>query len=262
MADAAAADIAARTGAAVEPEPFTTTLRGVLLTERCARFLRHDGEATDVAEGALWWPPAKIAGRELAGYLAGLDEEAGRRSGLRVDGARRNRRRRSAGPAMTAPEVVVAGGGVAALEFALALRAHVGEAIDITLVAPDPDFELRHLLVAEPLGAVTQVRRPLSELAADIGFRLVPAKVSCRRARTPPRDPPQRRRPALRHARPRARRADRCPPSTMPCTSATRRARSGSRPCTRRSATASCAASRSWRPPRPAGCCRSTRPRC
>jgi sulfide:quinone oxidoreductase len=85
QADAAAADIAARAGAPVEPQPFTAVLRGVLLTERWSRFLRHDAEETDVAGRALWWPPTKIAGRELAGYLEGLDEEAGRRSGLSVN---------------------------------------------------------------------------------------------------------------------------------------------------------------------------------
>jgi sulfide:quinone oxidoreductase len=82
QADAAAADIAHRAGAPVEPEPFTTVLRGLLVTERGARFLRRDGAAT--TPRPLWWPPAKIAGRELAGYLAGLDDEAGRPVGLPV----------------------------------------------------------------------------------------------------------------------------------------------------------------------------------
>jgi sulfide:quinone oxidoreductase len=87
QADAAAADIARRAGAPVEAKPFTTVLRGMLLTERWARFLRHDtaGEDTEVAGRALWWPPTKIAGRELAGYLEGLDEEAGRESGLPIN---------------------------------------------------------------------------------------------------------------------------------------------------------------------------------
>jgi sulfide:quinone oxidoreductase len=87
QADAAAADIAARAGAPVEPEPFTPVLRGLLLTERWARFLRRGtGEDAAVAGRALWWPPTKIAGRELAGYLEGLDAEAGRSSGLPVNG--------------------------------------------------------------------------------------------------------------------------------------------------------------------------------
>jgi sulfide:quinone oxidoreductase len=87
QADAAAADIAPRAGAHVDAEPFKPILRGMLLTERWARFLRHvpASEDQDVAGRALWWPPTKIAGRELAGYLEGLDEEAGRERGLPVN---------------------------------------------------------------------------------------------------------------------------------------------------------------------------------
>jgi sulfide:quinone oxidoreductase len=87
QADAAAADIARRAGAPVEAEPFRPVLRGILLTERWARFLRRApaAEDQDVAGRALWWPPTKIAGRELAGYLEGLDEEAGRGTGLPVN---------------------------------------------------------------------------------------------------------------------------------------------------------------------------------
>jgi sulfide:quinone oxidoreductase len=89
QADAAAEHIAARAGAAVDPRPFSPVLRGMLLTEHWARFLRR--EAPDivdhdsaVAGRALWWPPSKIAGRELASYLQGLDEELGRVRGLPV----------------------------------------------------------------------------------------------------------------------------------------------------------------------------------
>jgi len=74
--------------------------------------------------------------------------------------------------------VAVAGGGVAALEFVLALRAHTGVGIDVTMVAPELEFSLRPLLVAAPLGAVAPVRIPLAELASDIGFRLVPASIA------------------------------------------------------------------------------------
>ncbi len=56
----------------------------MLLTERWARFLRREAGEASVAGSALWWPPTKIAGRELAGYLEGLDEEAGRPAGLPV----------------------------------------------------------------------------------------------------------------------------------------------------------------------------------
>ena len=81
QADAAAAAIAAWAGAPVTAEPFTPVLRGMLLTTGRALHMR-DGQ---VAGRALWWPPTKIAGRELAGYLEGLDESAGRPSGLPVN---------------------------------------------------------------------------------------------------------------------------------------------------------------------------------
>jgi sulfide:quinone oxidoreductase len=81
QADAAAEYIAARAGAPVVPAPFRPVLRGMLLTERWARYLRGE----EVASRALWWPPTKIAGRELAGYLAGLDDAAGRPAGIPVN---------------------------------------------------------------------------------------------------------------------------------------------------------------------------------
>jgi sulfide:quinone oxidoreductase len=88
QADAAAEQIAAGAGAGVDPQPFRPVLRGMLLTERWARFLRRDasgaGDDSSVAGRALWWPPTKIAGRELAGYLEGLDEELGKVRGLPV----------------------------------------------------------------------------------------------------------------------------------------------------------------------------------
>ncbi|MDA0163240.1 FAD-dependent oxidoreductase [Solirubrobacter ginsenosidimutans] len=87
QADAAAEHIAARAGADLEPVPFSPVLRGMLLTERWARFLRRDVAADEsaVAGRALWWPPAKIAGRELAGYLQSLDEDFGHVQGIPVE---------------------------------------------------------------------------------------------------------------------------------------------------------------------------------
>ena len=72
QADAVAAAIAARAGAAVEPAPFRPVLRGLLLTGLFPRFLRAEpgtGVSTIDTE-ALWWPPAKIVGRYLAPFLA------------------------------------------------------------------------------------------------------------------------------------------------------------------------------------------------
>jgi sulfide:quinone oxidoreductase len=75
QADAAAEALAARLGAAVEPEPFRPVLRGLLLTGGEARFMRAEvGGGEDhppaTATHALWWPPSKVAGRWLAPYLA------------------------------------------------------------------------------------------------------------------------------------------------------------------------------------------------
>src|SRR6185437_11061070 len=59
QADAAAETIAARAGAAIEPQPYRALLQGVLLTERDTTLMRRDtGEATDedASPPALWWP--------------------------------------------------------------------------------------------------------------------------------------------------------------------------------------------------------------
>jgi sulfide:quinone oxidoreductase len=70
QADAAADHIAARAGAPLEPQPFAPVMHGVLLTERSASVMRGGPDQEPRVAGH----PAKIAGRELAGYLAGLDE--------------------------------------------------------------------------------------------------------------------------------------------------------------------------------------------
>jgi len=74
QADAAAEAIAAAAGADVDPQPFAPVLRGLLLTGGEPHYLRHDltrPEApTETADRSLWWPPAKVAARNLAPYLA------------------------------------------------------------------------------------------------------------------------------------------------------------------------------------------------
>jgi sulfide:quinone oxidoreductase len=68
--------------------------------------------------------------------------------------------------------VLIAGGGVAALEAALALGALARELVEVELVAPETEFVYRPLLVAEPFGA-GQVRTfPLSRLVEAAGARL------------------------------------------------------------------------------------------
>jgi sulfide:quinone oxidoreductase len=85
QADAAAATIAQELGAAVAAHSFAPVLRGVLLTGGAPLYLRAqlDGAGRrrsvttgrcvlhgDMSPRALWWPPAKVAGRYLAPYLA------------------------------------------------------------------------------------------------------------------------------------------------------------------------------------------------
>jgi sulfide:quinone oxidoreductase len=70
QADAAAEAIAAQAGAAVEPEPYAAILQGVLLTQRAATYLRREASAAGIVpQEAVWWPPTKIAGRELSRHL-------------------------------------------------------------------------------------------------------------------------------------------------------------------------------------------------
>ena len=49
--------------------------------------------------------------------------------------------------------VVVVGGGIAALEAVLALHDLVGSRLDVTLIAPEPDFVLKPLAVATPFSS-------------------------------------------------------------------------------------------------------------
>ena len=69
--------------------------------------------------------------------------------------------------------VVIAGGGVAAVEAALAVRDLAGERVALTLVAPDEHFAYRPLSVKEPfaLGGVQTL--PLADLARDVDATLV-----------------------------------------------------------------------------------------
>jgi sulfide:quinone oxidoreductase len=69
--------------------------------------------------------------------------------------------------------VVIAGGGFAGLEALLALADLAGERAEITLVAPEPDFVYRPLLVEEPFGATAAERHELEPLARELGARFV-----------------------------------------------------------------------------------------
>ena len=73
QADAAAEHIAAGLGADVEPAPFKPVLRGQLITGAESLNLRHGltgGQGEGIASmDYLWWPPEKVAGRYLSGWL-------------------------------------------------------------------------------------------------------------------------------------------------------------------------------------------------
>jgi sulfide:quinone oxidoreductase len=69
QADAAASAIAAWSGAPVTPTPYHPVLRAVLLTGDAPRYLRRGPSASLASDEAPWWPPHKIAARELAPYL-------------------------------------------------------------------------------------------------------------------------------------------------------------------------------------------------
>jgi sulfide:quinone oxidoreductase len=69
-------------------------------------------------------------------------------------------------------KVLIAGGGVAAIEAALALRELGGEHIATTMLAPSSDFVYRPMSVGEPFGSGKAQRYPLEEIARDIGVVL------------------------------------------------------------------------------------------
>ncbi len=69
--------------------------------------------------------------------------------------------------------VVIAGGGVAALEATLALRELAGDRVAVTVVAPDDDFVYRPMTVREPFGYGAARRHDLGEVVADARATLI-----------------------------------------------------------------------------------------
>ena len=68
--------------------------------------------------------------------------------------------------------VVIAGGGIAALEATMALRDLAEDRVRITLVAPERDFELKALRTAEPFSRDHVPHYPLSDIAARFDAEL------------------------------------------------------------------------------------------
>lgn len=67
---------------------------------------------------------------------------------------------------------MIAGGGVAGLEAALALRDLAGERVATTMLAPEPEFVYRPLRVREPFGDPSARHYALDDIARDIGIEL------------------------------------------------------------------------------------------
>jgi sulfide:quinone oxidoreductase len=85
--------------------------------------------------------------------------------------------------------VIVAGGDVAALEAAFALRALAGEHVETTLIAANHFFEHRPIQVRDPLAVHARTRVPLALLAGAAGAdvrhdRVVAVDTAMRRVHT------------------------------------------------------------------------------
>jgi sulfide:quinone oxidoreductase len=76
-------------------------------------------------------------------------------------------------PSRTPSRVVIAGGGVAALECLMALRDLAGPGLRIQLVSAEDAFTYLPLQVVEPFALGTSHRHPLSRVAEDFGAELV-----------------------------------------------------------------------------------------
>ena len=66
-------------------------------------------------------------------------------------------------------KVVIAGGGIAAVEAALALHEAAHRRIDLELIAPNDELVLPALAVAEPFGITPPPAIPLADVCQDVG---------------------------------------------------------------------------------------------
>jgi sulfide:quinone oxidoreductase len=69
--------------------------------------------------------------------------------------------------------VVIVGGGVAALEAALALADLAGDRTDVTVIAPNTEFVYRPMVVREPFAYAQARRYPLAPIVHDAGATLL-----------------------------------------------------------------------------------------
>jgi sulfide:quinone oxidoreductase len=69
--------------------------------------------------------------------------------------------------------VLIAGGGVAALEAVLALHDLAPQLTDVTVIAPNPDFHYRPMTVREPFAQGQARYYPLAPIVSDAGASLI-----------------------------------------------------------------------------------------
>jgi sulfide:quinone oxidoreductase len=70
-------------------------------------------------------------------------------------------------------EVLIAGGGVAGLEAAFALREFAGDRVDLSILAPTDEFVYRPMSIAEPFTSGWAQHYPLAKLAEAAGATLM-----------------------------------------------------------------------------------------
>lgn len=73
--------------------------------------------------------------------------------------------------------VLIAGGGVAALETALALKDLAADRVEMTLIAPNEEFVYRPMTVREPFSFAGARHYALEPIVADVGAELVRDKL-------------------------------------------------------------------------------------
>ncbi len=73
--------------------------------------------------------------------------------------------------------MVIAGGGIAAVETVLALHALAGDRVRVTLLAPNEELVYRPMTIREPLAYGPAARYPLAPILADAGADLVADKL-------------------------------------------------------------------------------------
>jgi sulfide:quinone oxidoreductase len=76
------------------------------------------------------------------------------------------------GSSPTRTRIAICGGGVAALEALVAVRATLGMAPRVDLIAPGPEFVYQPLTVAEPFGLAQALRLDLADITREHGAQL------------------------------------------------------------------------------------------